>query len=217
MATPHPTYRGWVLLKDHIKSKHIIIGEHTYYAGYYHDRPFKDCIMYLDELDDTKEAHEVDRLFIGKFCSIATGAKIMMGGTQEHNYNWISSYPLSCFGDDYDIFSTVMPKGQILKGDTIIGNDVWIGAEAMIMPGVHIADGAVIATRSVVTKNVGPYEIWGGNPAKLIKKRFSDDKIEKLLQIKWWDWDDATIQANLPLLQSDQIDTLWDMSNKKIK
>jgi chloramphenicol O-acetyltransferase type B len=172
--------------------------------------------MYLDELDDNKEAHEIDRLIIGKFCSIATGVKIMMGGTQEHNYNWISTYPLSCFDENYDIFTTIMPKGQILKGDTIIGNDVWIGAESMIMPGVQIADGAVIATRSVVTKNVGPYEIWGGHPAKLIKKRFTDDKIEKLLQLKWWDWDDATIKTNLDLLQSDQIDALWNLMNKPI-
>ncbi len=87
-----------------------------------------------------------------------------MGGTQGHNYNWIASYPLDFLDDDFDAYTSVAPKGHQLKGDTIIGNDVWIGAEAMIMPGIQIGDGAVIGTRSLVTKNIGAYEIWGGNP-----------------------------------------------------
>ncbi len=112
-----------------------------------------------------------DRLIIGNFCSIATGVKFMMGGTQGHNYHWIATYPLDSFDDDFDGYKSEPPKGQKLKGDTVIGNDVWIGAEAMIMPGLKIADGAVIAARAVLTKNVGPYEIWGGNPARLQKKQ----------------------------------------------
>lgn len=83
------------------------------------------------------------------------------------------------------------------------------GAESLIMPGVHIADGAVVAARALVTKNIGPYEIWGGNPARLIKKRFSDENIQRLLQIKWWDWEEAVLRKNLSLLQSDDIEALW--------
>ena len=130
----------------------------------------------------------------------------MMGGTHGHNYNWIASYPLDEFDEDYNGYSH---KAHKKKGDTIIGNDVWFGAESLVMPGMHIDHGAVIAARSVVAKNIGPYEIWGGNPAKLIKKRFTDDEIEKLLQIKWWDLDIETLKQNLPLLRSSDVNALW--------
>lgn len=133
----------------------------------------------------------------------------MMGGTQGHNYNWIAAYPLDFLDDDFDGYTLVPPKGHINKGDTVIGNDVWIGAEALIMPGVQIADGAVIAARAVVTKNIAPYEIWGGNPARLIKKRFSDEEIKKLLLLKWWNWDLETIKENLSYLRSLNITALW--------
>jgi len=196
-------------IKDHVKAKHIIVGDYSYYSGYYHGRPFEDSVMYLDEADNHRTDHETDRLVIGKFCSIATGVKFMMGGTQGHNYEWIASYPLDFLEEDFDGYNKVAPKAHKLKGDTVIGNDVWIGAEAMIMPGVKISDGAVIGARSLVTKDIGPYEIWGGNPAKLIKKRFCDEDIEKLLQIKWWDWSLDEIKANLDLIRSSDVDSLW--------
>ena len=189
IMTIFKNYRESIIIKDHLKSRHIIAGDYSYYSGYYHGKPFEECVMYLDEADNHKEIYETDRLIIGNFCSIATGVKFMMGGTQGHNYNWIAAYPLDFLDDDFDGYKSIAPKGHKPKGDTIIGNDVWIGAEAMIMPGVQIADGAVIGARSQVTKNVGAYEIWGGNPARLIKQRFTDDEIQKLLQIKWWDWD----------------------------
>lgn len=197
------SYRESIIIKDHVKSKHIIAGDHSYYSGYYHGKPFEECVMYLDELDNTVDPENIDRLLIGKFCSIATGVKFMMCGTQGHNYNWITSHPLVGFDDQYC-------PGHQWKGDTIIGNDVWIGAEALIMPGIQIADGAVIASRAVVTKNVGPYEIWGGNPARLIKKRFSDKDIKMLLQIKWWDWDLETLKSNLHYLRSSDVVSLWE-------
>lgn len=183
------------------KSPHIIVGEHSYYSGFYHGHEFDHCVLYLDEKDD--KTNQIDKLIIGKYCSIASGAKFMLGGTQGHNYEWISAYPLDKFdGSEF--------LAQKWKGDTVIGNDVWIGFEALIMPGIHIADGAVIGARSVVTKNVGPYEIWGGNPAKLIKKRFSDEQIQKLLDLKWWNFDEQTIKENLPFLRSNDIDGLWN-------
>jgi chloramphenicol O-acetyltransferase type B len=207
------SYRDSIVIKDHIKSKYISAGDFSYYAGYYHGVPFEDCVMYLDELDNESAAGRQDRLIIGKFCSIATGVKFMMGGTQGHNYNWIASYPLDSFEEDFDGYVHVPPKAHKTKGNTIIGNDVWIGAEAMIMPGVHIADGAVIGARSLVTKNLVPYEIWAGNPAKLIKKRFSDENIKKLLEIKWWDLDCGVIKQHLSLIRSSNVDGLW----KKIR
>lgn len=203
------SYRDSLMIKDHLNSKHIIVGDYSYYSGYYHGKPFEDCVMYLDNQDNLQPAEKIDRLIIGKFCSIATGVKFMMGGTQGHNYNWIAAYPLDEFDDDFDRYQTVPPKAHCLKGDTVIGNDVWIGAEAMIMPGIHIADGAVIAARALVTKNVGPYEIWGGNPARLIKKRFRDEQIGQLLKLQWWNWDKPTLKRNLPLLRSSNIDSLW--------
>ncbi len=196
-------YRESIIIKDHVKSKHIIAGDHSYYSGYYHGKPFEECVMYLDELDNAVDPENIDKLLIGKFCSIATGAKFMMCGTQGHNYNWIAVHPLVGFDDAFF-------PGHSWKGDTVIGNDVWIGAESLIMPGVQIADGAVIASRAVVSKNVGPYEIWGGNPARLIKKRFAGDDIEKLLQIKWWDWDMETLKRNLHHLRSADVGALWE-------
>jgi len=208
------SYRESIIIKDHVKAKHIIVGDYSYYSGYYHDKSFEDCVMYLDEADDHRLPHETDRLIIGKFCSIATGVKLMMGGTQGHTYEWIASYPLDFLEEDFDGYNKVPPKAQKLKGDTVIGNDVWIGAEAMIMPGLKIADGAVIGARSLVTKNVGPYEIWGGNPAKLVKKRFSEEEIEKLLQIQWWNWSIEKIKANLHLIRSKNVHELWNKLRK---
>ncbi len=203
------SYRESIIIKDHIKAKHIIVGDYSYYSGYYHGVSFEDCVMYLDAADNHANPDEIDRLIIGKFCSIATGVKFMMGGTQGHNYEWIANYPLDFLDDDFDNYKLVPPKAYKVKGDTIIGNDVWIGAEAMIMPGVQIKDGAVIGARSLVTKNVGAYEIWGGSPARLIKKRFNDAEIAQLLQIKWWDWDLEKIKQYLALIRSSDVNALW--------
>jgi chloramphenicol O-acetyltransferase type B len=202
-------YRQSIVIKDHIKCRHIIAGEYSYYSGYYHGQSFDDCVMYLDEQDNERHPNTTDRLIIGKFCSIATGVKFMMGGNQGHNYEWIATYPLDAFDDDFDGCKMKPPKAYQLKGDTVIENDVWIGAESMIMPGVNIANGAVIGARALITKNVGPYEIWGGNPARCIKKRFSDDDIEKLLQIKWWDWDLDMLKRNLDMLRSHDVHGIW--------
>lgn len=203
-----------MIIKDHVKAEHVLEGDYSYYSGYYHGHSFENCVMYLDEADNHRDERTTDRLIIGKFCSIATGVKFMMGGTQGHNYRWISSYPLDFLDDDFDGYTSTAPKGHQLKGDTIIGHDVWIGAEAMIMPGLQIGDGAVIGARSLVTRNIGPYEIWGGNPACLIKKRFSDDEIKKLLKLKWWDLDIESIKANLGLIRSSNVEALYNRLQK---
>jgi chloramphenicol O-acetyltransferase type B len=206
MSEIFKTYRDSIIIKDNVKAKHIIVGEYSYYSGYYHGHSFEDCVMYLDQEDDRFD--ETDCLIIGKFCAIASGVKFVMSGNQGHRHDWITAFPLEVLTEDFDGYAASSPPGFLHKGDTVIGNDVWIGTEALIMPGRHIGDGAVIAARAVVTKDVGPYEIWGGNPARLIKKRFSDEDIEALLQIKWWDWDIEKIKANIDALRSNNVKRL---------
>lgn len=139
----------------------------------------------------------------GKFCSIARNLTICLGGN--HRTDWVTTYP---FGHIHKkVFNTFNYKGHpSSKGNVVIGNDVWIGDNVSIMSGVHIGDGAVIANRSHVCKDVAPYTIVGGNPARLIKKRFTDEQIEKLLEIKWWDWDDADINRVAPALCNPNVD-----------
>lgn len=171
--------------KDFFKRKKFIIGEFTY---------GKPSVIF--------ENYQAN-LFIGKFCSIADGVTIFLGGN--HRPDWISTYPFNSIpNQDFEAFTKI--KGHpATKGNVIIGNDVWIGLNTTILSGVTIGDGAVIAAGSVVTKNVRPYEIWGGNPAKLIKKRFDEDTIKKLLEIKWWEWDMKKIKENVPKLMSSNI------------
>jgi chloramphenicol O-acetyltransferase type B len=131
-----------------------------------------------------------------------------MGGNQGHNHIFFTSYPLEILREDFDGYKNSSSIAYERKGDIVVGNDVWIGVEAFILPGIQIADGAVIGARSVVTKNVGPYEIWAGNPAILIRKRFSDDIIELLLKIQWWNWDIEEIVDQTDLLMSNDVEKL---------
>ncbi|MGH2623530.1 MAG: CatB-related O-acetyltransferase, partial [Sphingobacterium sp.] len=141
------------------------------------------------------------------FTSIGSGASFIMAGNQGHRYDWVSSFPFY-YMPEVDVFSG-SENGYKSAGDTVIGNDVWIGSEAMIMPGVKIGDGAVIGSRALVTKNVAPYEIMGGNPAKVIKKRFDDKEIEMLLEMRWWNWSDDRLKNAMPILCSANISELY--------
>ncbi|WP_321798227.1 type B chloramphenicol O-acetyltransferase [Caballeronia sp. J97] len=186
-----------------VSNPNIIVGRCSYYAGYYHGHSFDDCARYLGS-DHTGG----DRLIIGSFCSIGSGAAFMMAGNQGHRKDWISTFPFfymqdePAFADARDAFEPA--------GDTIIGSDVWIGSEAMIMPGVRIGHGAVIGSRALVTKDVEPYTIVGGNPAKPIRKRFSDEEIDMLLAMCWWDWPLDEIRESMKLLCSTDIATLHE-------
>jgi acetyltransferase-like isoleucine patch superfamily enzyme len=161
------------------------------------------CGKYTYRIPNIRWKNEKAKLVVGNFCSIAEDVYIYLGGN--HRTDWVTTYP---FGHIYgNIFNNFNGNGHpSTKGDVIIGNDVWIGSNVTIMSGVTIGDGAVIANNSHVVKNVEPYSLVGGNPAKLIKYRFNQEQIEKLLQIKWWYWDDNKINKFTPLLCNNNID-----------
>ncbi|MGB3654008.1 MAG: Vat family streptogramin A O-acetyltransferase [Rivularia sp. (in: cyanobacteria)] len=186
-------------IKNTVSNPNIIIGDYTYYDDLEDSENFERNVLY----------HFLfigDKLIIGKFCALATGVKFIMNGAN-HKMSGFSSYPFQIFGNGWE---RVTPQQDELpnKGDTVIGNDVWIGYEAVIMPGIEIGDGAIIASKSVVSKNVLPYTIVGGNPAKEIKKRFADDVIETLLKIAWWNWDIEKISRNLEKIVDGDIEAL---------
>lgn len=145
------------------------------------------------------------KLSVGKFCSIAEGVNIFLGGN--HRVDWVSTYPFNKLKDVFPEAKKIKGHPET-KGSVIIENDVWIGFEATIMSGVKIGNGAVIAAGALVTKNVGDYEIWGGNPAKIIGNRFEEKQKKALLKLKWWDWDLIKIKDNVELLCSKNIDAL---------
>ncbi|MBD3817526.1 MAG: type B chloramphenicol O-acetyltransferase [Brevundimonas diminuta] len=188
------------LLSDLVTNPNIIVGRYSYYAGWYHGHGFDDCARYL------MTEPGVDRLIIGDFCSIGSGAAFIMAGNQGHRNDWASSFPFF-YMPEVPHFAGAVDAFQ-KAADTVIGNDVWIGSEAIIMPGVKVGDGAVIGTRALVTRDVEPYAIVGGNPARVIRKRFDDDSVAMLLEMKWWDWDDARLRQAMPLLCSGDIAAL---------
>jgi chloramphenicol O-acetyltransferase type B len=192
-------FRG-ITLADQVTHPNIVVGRYSYYSGYYHGHSFDDCARYLLPDDDA------DKLIIGSFCSIGSGAAFIMAGNQGHRNDWISTFPFH-FMSEVPAFAGAA-NGYRPAGNTVIGNDVWIGSEAVIMPGVKVGDGAIIGTRALVTRDVEPYAIVGGNPAKTIRSRFEDRDTALLLQMKWWDWTDDRLQAAMPILTSGDVEAL---------
>nr|WP_145550123.1 type B chloramphenicol O-acetyltransferase [Variovorax boronicumulans] len=190
------------LLSEQITNPNIEVGRFSYYSGYYHGHGFDDCARYL-----SPDRSDVDRLIIGSFCSIGSGASFIMAGNQGHRSDWVSSYPF--FHMQEPAFAAAR-DAFVPGGNTVIGHDVWIGAEAMILPGVSIGHGAVIGSRAVVTPNVAPYAIVAGNPAKEIRIRFSAEQVLMLLEMQCWDWPLSAIEAAMPLLCSRDIQGLFD-------
>lgn len=186
---PMPGQTRLAFLKNIVKNPNIIVGDYTYYDDFENPENFERNVLYHFDF-------EGDRLIIGKFCSIASDVKFIMNGGN-HRTDWFTNYPFPVFGNGWE---HAMPDSWPNKGDTVIGNDVWIGYGAMLMPGVQVGDGAIIATGSVVTRNVEPYTIVGSNPAALIRKRFDDAVIQELLQIRWWDWEIQKITRHLPAI-----------------
>ncbi|WP_305404035.1 CatB-related O-acetyltransferase [Photobacterium leiognathi] len=204
-------------LKDTITNPNIEVGDYSYYSGYYHGKSFEDqAVRYLLGDQVTQEVWqsgvfgEVDKLIIGKFCSIASGATFMMAGNQGHRIDWISTFPFgNAFGDD-------VPSGFKRAGDTVIGNDVWIGSEAMIMPGVNIGNGAVIGSRSVITKDVAPYTVVVANN-HVVKQRFTPEQVEMLTEMQWWDWSEQQLKQAMQLMCSGDVEQLYNYYLEHIK
>ena len=151
-----------------------------------------------------------DKLIIGKFCAIAKGIEFVMNGAN-HRMNSVTTYPFNIMGSGWEQFTPSL-EDLPLKGDTVVGNDVWIGQNVTVMPGVHIGDGSIIAANSVVTKDIPPYSIAGGNPCKLIRKRFDDDLTAYLLNLKCWDWDADKIFRNMDALCSGNLQKIKHIS-----
>ena len=192
---PLDNYNRLCFLKNIVKNPNIIVGDYTYYDDFETVENFEKNVKYLFDFIG-------DKLIIGKFCMIASDVTFIMNGANHLN-EAISTYPFAIFGHDWS--NAMDGKKYPTKGDTIIGNDVWIGFGATIMPGITVGDGAIIATKSVVTKDIEPYSIVGGNPAKKIRKRFSEPEIKELLELRWWDWPIEKITRNVKVLTGNEI------------
>lgn len=200
LVHPIADYRDLVYLRNVVKSPLIIVGEYTY----------------LDEPAGAEnfERHNVlyhfdfigDRLVIGKYCCLARQIRFLMNGAN-HSLAGLSAYPFYIFGGDWAAFPPP-DESSTSKGDTVVGNDDWIGFGATILPGVTIGDGAIVGACSVVTRDVPPYAIVGGNPARVIRTRFTDDVVAELLDIRWWDWPVEKVTANLKAIVSGDLEAL---------
>ena len=199
---PRPHDTQTVYLKDVVTDPNIEVGDYTIYNDFVHDPcDFeKNNVLYHYPING-------DRLIIGKFCSIACGAKFLFT-SGNHALKSLATYTFPIFFDEWDLDAKNICDAWDNKGDTVIGNDVWIGYEAVIMPGVTIGDGAIIGTRAVATKDVPPYTIVGGVPSKPIRRRFDDDTIKKLEGLRRWDWDHEKIRRSIPAIQSGDVAAL---------
>jgi len=194
--------RETVYLKNVVTNPNIIVGDYTMYHDFVHDpREFeKNNVLYHYPVNH-------DRLLVGKFCSIACGAKFLFNSAN-HTLSSLSTYPFPIFFEEWGLNGRDVAQAWDNKGNIVIGNDVWIGYEAVILAGVTIGDGAIIGARAVVTRDVPPYTIVGGVPAKPIRKRFPQEVVEALLGIRWWDWEEERIARNMKHIQEGKVECL---------
>lgn len=202
-------YKTSCYLKNVIKAPNITVGDYTYYD---------------DPIDPTAfERNNVlfnwpefgDKLIIGKFCSIASGVQFIMGSAN-HRISSVSTYPFHVFGGLWAQNTPPHLTQLPFKGDTVVGNDVWIGRNSVIMPGVKVGDGAIIAAHSIVTKDVTPYTLVGGNPARLIRRRFDDELTSLLLALRWWDFAPEQLAAFLPTLCNNDLEEVRRILQKMV-
>ncbi len=191
-----------VYLRSVVTRKTIEVGDFTIYNDFVNDpRDFeKNNVLYHYPING-------DRLVIGKFCSIACGAKFIFN-CANHALRSLSTYTFPLFFEEWDLPKSAVASAWDNKDDIIIGNDVWIGYEAVIMAGVTIGDGAIIGTRAVVTKDIAPYSIVGGIPAREIRKRFAPEVVERLRELRWWDWPEERIRKAIPAIQAGDVEAL---------
>ena len=191
-----------VYLKNVITDPAITVGDYTMYNDFVNDPVGfeKNNVLYHYPINH-------DHLIIGKFCSIACGAKFLFNSAN-HTLSSLSTYPFPLFFEEWGLEKRNVAESWDNKGDIVLGNDVWIGYEAVIMAGVTIGDGAIIGARAVVTKDVPPYTVAGGIPAKPIKKRYPEETIAALSELKWWDWPENRIAQNLHAIQAGKLNEL---------
>lgn len=199
---PRTGDRQTVYLKAVITDPNISVGDYTMYNDF-----VKDPVLFEENNVLYHYPINHDRLIIGKFCSLACGVRFLFNSAN-HSMKSLSTYPFPLFFEEWGLDKKDVAASWDNKGDIVIGNDVWIGYEAVVMAGVTIGDGAVIGTRAVVTKDVPAYTIVGGIPAKTIRKRFPDETIDALLALKWWDWPEEKIAENIGAIQNGRIDKL---------
>lgn len=199
---PRKNDKQIIYLKNAITRENISVGEFTIYNDFERDPTgFENAnVLYQYPVNH-------DKLIIGKFCSIACGAKFLFNSAN-HKLGSLSTYTFPIFYDEWGLDKKDVASAWDNKGDIKIGNDVWIGYQAVILSGVTVGDGCIIGARAVVTKDVPPYTIVGGVPAKPIRKRFSEETVKKLLEIKWWDWEEERIRKNVAAIQSGNLSEL---------
>ncbi len=185
-------------VKNTVKASNIIVGDYTYYSAQSPDETFEDRVLFNFELLGEK-------LILGKFTCMGPGTCFVMGGAN-HRMDG-STYPFNIFGHGWERHTPSLEELP-LKGDTVVGNDVWIGMEAMIMPGVTIGDGAIVSARALVTSDVPPYTIVGGNPAKKIKQRFDDETVKRWQALEWWNLPEEVILKNIDLITAGKLEAL---------
>ena len=199
LAYPLAATRQVAFLKNVVDHPMIEIGEYTYYDDPDGPERFVEtCVHYHFE-------HMGDRLIIGRFCALAAGVRFIMNGAN-HALDGFSTYPFSIFGNGWEDPGADWARSS--RGDTVIGNDVWIGRGASVMPGVRVGDGAVIGTGAVLACDAPAYAVMVGNPARAVKRRFSDDVIARLLAVAWWNWPASAVAANLGAIRGADIDAL---------
>ena len=203
-------YKTSCFIKNVVTAPNIFIGDYTYYDDPISPTEFEknNVLFNYPEFGD--------KLIIGKFCSIACGTQCIMGSAN-HRISSVTTYPFNVFGGKWAENTPPHLDQLPFKGDTVIGNDVWLGRNSIVMPGVKIGDGAIVAAHSVVTNDVEPYSIVGGNPARFIKKRFDNELIELLLKVKWWDYDAESLVEILPLLYDSNLDKVKKELEKILK
>lgn len=196
---PMPGFPQVCFIKNKVQNPNIEIGDYTYYDDPEGAENFERQVLYHFPFIG-------DRLVIGKFCALARGVRFIMNGAN-HKTSGISTYPFFIFGNGWER-AAPQPGDLPYKGDTVIGHDVWIGYDALIMPGVRIGNGAIIPARSVVTSDVPPYTVYGGNPARLIRERFAPEVVAELEAIAWWDWPIELISQSLEAITGGDVAAL---------
>lgn len=199
---PRSQGHSTVYLQNVVTDPSISVGDYTIYDDFVNDpRDFqRNNVLYHYPINR-------ERLVIGKFCSIACGAKFLFNSAN-HTLRSLSTYIFPVLFEEWGLDVARIPEAWDNRGDIVIGNDVWIGYDAVVLAGVTVGDGAIIAARAVVTKGVPPYTIVGGVPARPIRRRFSDSEIDQLLELKWWDWPEEKIARSIGVIQSGDLEGL---------